>query len=360
MISRLLTVCVCFFIFALLRYPAPLTEAAAGAFSLWFTSVLPSLFPFLAAIGMLLRLGAAEKLGRLCSPLTKPLFALSGICAFPLAAGLLSGYPAGANTVAQLYEQRRISLSEAQKVLLFCNAPGPLFVLGTAGTTFFGSPVLGYCMLLAIWAGTLLTGISYRSLPTNYSDKTLNLPAQKKEPFFLLFSSAVKDALLTSAQIGGYLVCFCVLQEGLTQTGFFALLSHSLSFLPVSGAFLQAFSGGLLEMTNGIHWISLSPDSLRLRASTAVFLLAFGGFSIFGQILGVLRNVPIKPLSLLSAKIRQAFFSLLIFQLFWSVAETQAQKAVPVFSTHTATAFPTLYAFLSILLLCSLLLAKQK
>lgn len=145
MIARLLTVCVCFFIFALLRYPAALTEAAARAFSLWFSSVLPSLFPFLAAIGILLRMGAAEKLGRLCAPLTKPLFSLSGICAFPLAAGLLSGYPAGANTVAQLYEQRRISLSEARKVLLFCNAPGPLFVLGTAGTTF--SAVLYWAML---------------------------------------------------------------------------------------------------------------------------------------------------------------------------------------------------------------------
>ena len=79
MIARLLTVCVCFFIFALLRYPAALTEAAAGAFFLWFSSVLPSLFPFLAAIGILLRMGAAEKLGRLCAPLTEPLFSLSGI-----------------------------------------------------------------------------------------------------------------------------------------------------------------------------------------------------------------------------------------------------------------------------------------
>ena len=113
-------------------------------------------------------------------------------------------------------------------------------------------------------------------------------------------------------------------------------------------------------MTKGIHGVSLSPDSLRLRASAAVFLLSFGGFSIFGQILGVLRNVPISPFSLLSAKIRQAFFSVLVFQCFYFLAETQAQKAVPVFSTHTATAFPTLYGLLSVLLLCSLLLERQK
>lgn len=360
MISRLLTICVCFFIFVLLRYPAALTEAAAGAFSLWFSSVLPSLFPFLAAICILLRMGVAEKLGRLCAPLTKPLFSLSGICAFPLAAGLLSGYPAGANAVAQLYEQRRISLSEAQKILLFCNAPGPLFVIGTAGTAFFGSPVLGYAMLLAIWIGTLLTGISYRSAPSQNSSNPALFSAQKKEPFSLLFSAAIKDALLTCAQIGGFLVCFCVLLEGLAQAGVFAFLSHILSFLPISPEFLQSFSGGLMEMTNGIHGISLSPDSLRLRSSAAVFLLAFGGISIFGQILGVLRDVPIKPFPLLCAKLRQGLFSVLVFQFFYSVAETQAQKAVPVFSTHTATAFPTLYGFLSILLLCSLLWERQK
>ena len=170
----------------------------------------------------------------------------------------------------------------------------------------------------------------------------------------------MKDALLTSAQIGGFLVCFCVLQEGLAQAGFFDLLSNALSFLPVSSEFLRAFSGGLLEMTKGIHGVSLSPDSLRLRASAAVFLLSFGGFSIFGQILGVLRNVPISPFSLLSAKIRQASFSVLVFQCFYFLAETQAQKAVPVFSTHTATAFPTLYGLLSVLLLYSLLLERQK
>ncbi len=249
MIARLLTICVCFFIFALLRYPAALTEAAARAFSLWFSSVLPSLFPFLAAIGILLRMGAAEKLGRLCAPLTKPLFSLSGICAFPLAAGLLSGYPAGANTVAQLYEQRRISLSEARKVLLFCNAPGPLFVLGTAGTTFFGSPALGYTMLLAVFVGTILTGISYRSIPTDSNNQMPILPAQKKEPFSLLFSSAVKDALLTSAQIGGFLVCFCVLQEGLTQAGFLCLAFQCF-------VFSACFSG----IFTGVFWRSTGND----------------------------------------------------------------------------------------------------
>ncbi len=89
-------ICACFLIFALLRYPAAMLAASAESASLWFTRVLPSLFPFMAACGLLLRLGAAERLGSFLQPVMKPLFGLPGICAFPFFLGILSGYPMGA------------------------------------------------------------------------------------------------------------------------------------------------------------------------------------------------------------------------------------------------------------------------
>ena len=80
-------ICACFLIFALLRYPAAMLAASAESASLWFTRVLPSLFPFMAACGLLLRLGAAERLGSFLQPVMKPLFGLPGICAFPFFLG---------------------------------------------------------------------------------------------------------------------------------------------------------------------------------------------------------------------------------------------------------------------------------
>ncbi|MEI3524406.1 MAG: hypothetical protein V8Q36_10145 [Anaerotignum sp.] len=124
------------------------------------------------------------------------------------------------------------------------------------------------------------------------------------------------------------------------------MLSNVLSFLPVSPEFLQAFSGGLLEMTKGIHGVSLSPDSLRLRASAAVFLLSFGGFSISGQILGVLRNVPISPFF---PVIRQnttgilfcAGFSMLLL----SGRNTSTKSSSRIFHTYGNCFSDTLWAF---------------
>ena len=249
MIARLLTVCVCFFIFALLRYPAALTEAAARAFSLWFSSVLPSLFPFLAAIGILLRMGAAEKLGRLCAPLTKPLFSLSGICAFPLAAGLLSGYPAGANTVAQLYEQRRITLSEARKVLLFCNAPWTAVCIGYSWYNFFRQSSTGLYHAAGSFCGNHLEWY-FLSLHSNrFQQSNAHSSGTKKRAFFSALFLRCKRRPFdfgTNRRLSGMLLCFA----GGTYPSWFLCLAFQ------RAVFSACFSG----IFTGVFWRSIGND----------------------------------------------------------------------------------------------------
>ncbi len=349
-VSRLITVCVCFLLYALLRYPQEMLQASAKGFSLWFSTVLPSLFPFLAATGILLRMGVAEILGRFLQPLMSPLFGVSGICAFPFVSGLLSGYPAGAKATAMLYETHQLSLSEAQKVLRFCNNPGPLFIIGTVGTGFLGNAGFGYALLLATSCGAILTGICFRSVPS--APILSNIRSQpKKEPFFPLFSNAVTDALFTCAQIGGCLVFFCVCSEALLQSGFLSLLARGFHWLPVSEAFLQAAVSGCLEMTNGAFQFSTAPDNLRLRLSATAALLSFGGLSILGQTCSVLQSVPIRFRAYLGAKCCNAGFSALLMYGLFPFFETCTQKAVPVFSAHTATAFPLLFSVFAFCLL---------
>ena len=141
--ALLLGSCACFLIFALLCFPAEMLAASAKGVQLWLTKVFPSLFPFLVACGILLRIGAAQRMGAALRPLMQPLFHLPGIAAFPFFFGLLSGYPMGAKLTAQLYEQRQLSLADAQQLLAFSNCPGPLFLIGTVGVGFFGIPAFG-------------------------------------------------------------------------------------------------------------------------------------------------------------------------------------------------------------------------
>ena len=53
--------------------------------------MIPSLFPFFAAVSLLLQLGAAEALQGACGKIMGPLFHMRGACALPLLAGLLGG-----------------------------------------------------------------------------------------------------------------------------------------------------------------------------------------------------------------------------------------------------------------------------
>ena len=252
--ALLLGSCACFLIFALLCFPAEMLAASAKGVQLWLTKVFPSLFPFLVACGILLRIGAAQRMGAALRPLMQPLFHLPGIAAFPFFFGLLSGYPMGAKLTAQLYEQRQLSLADAQQLLAFSNCPGPLFLIGTVGVGFFGMPAFGYLLWLSAFLGAVATGILFRrkkSVPTFHS---VSVPSC--QTLAEVLSASVADALRTILLIGGYLILFAVLSAAMEQAGLFSLLSRLLFFLPLSTETLRGFCSGILEMTNGAHLLS--------------------------------------------------------------------------------------------------------
>ena len=342
--SLLLGSCACFLIFALLRFPEAMLAASTEGVNLWLTKVFPSLFPFLVACGILLRIGAAQRMGAVLHPLMRPLFRLPGIAAFPFFFGFLSGYPMGAKLTAQLYEQKQLSLSDAQHLLAFSNCPGPLFLLGTIGVGFFGMPAFGYLLWLSVFLGAVATGILFRrekSVPVFPSGSVPSCQSLTD-----VLSAAVADALRTILLIGGYLILFGVLSAALEQAGLFSLLSRLLFFLPLSTETLRGLCSGILEMTNGAYLLSRSPDDLRLRLTLVAFLVSFGGLSILGQTFGVLAAVPISKKDYVKGKLTNALFSSLSFFLLYPLFYPYAQKEVPVFFSFTETSFTLSFLWL--------------
>ena len=324
--TLLLGGCACFLIFALLCFPTEMLAASAEGVQLWLTKVFPSLFPFLVACGILLRIGAAQRMGAALRPLMQPLFHLPGIAAFPFFFGLLSGYPMGAKLTAQLYGQRQLSLADAQQLLAFSNCPGPLFLIGTVGVGFFGMPAFGYLLWLSAFLGAVATGILFRR-----KKSVAPLPSASASPYQPLtevLSASVADALRTILLIGGYLILFAVF------------------FLPLSTETLRGLCSGILEMTNGAHLLSLSPDSLRLRLTLVAFLVSFGGLSILGQTFGVLAAMPISKKDYIKGKCTNALFSSLSFFLLYPFFYPYAQKEVPAFFSLTETSFTLSFLWL--------------
>ena len=333
----LLECCTCFLIYALLRFPDALLLASAESVQLWLTKVFPSLFPFLVACGILLRIGAARQMGKLLQPFMQPFFRLPGIAAFPFFFGMLAGYPMGAKLTALLYEEKQLSLADAQHLLTFSNCPGPLFLIGTVGVSFFGTAAYGYLLWLSAFLGAICTGLFLR-LPKKECLLSSRTPSPSAHTSLTeVLSCAVADALQTILLIGGYLILFGVLSAAMAEIGLFSLLSRLFFFLPLSTETLHGICSGLLEMTNGAYLLSRSADALPLRLGLTAFLVSFGGLSIIGQTLGVLAAVPISKKDYLKGKLLHALFSSLSFSILYPLFQKYTQKDTSVFFSLTET-----------------------
>ena len=247
----------------LLTSPQHAAQAVREGLSLCARSVIPSLFPFLAAVGLLLKLGAADWLQGLFAPLMRPLFRMRGVCALPLLTGLLGGYPAGARTAAGLYDEGILTKGEAELLLGFCNNCGPAFLLGFVGTEVLGGGALGMELLLIHVLSALLTGAILCRLAGGRSPAALPCPMPEVSlPFGRAFTQAVTEAADASLRIAAFVVFFRVL----------------VALVP-----MPSWLTGGLEMVTGLTALPQGGGSL----AAAAVLTAWGGLSVHCQTMAV-------------------------------------------------------------------------
>ena len=244
--------------------------AAAEGLLLCGRSVIPALFPFMAASTMLVSLGfgewAAPRLAGLMS-----LYRLPGPAGSALLLGLVGGYPIGARTAAELYKKGSLTQEEAERLLSFCNNSNPVFLISVLGGGVFGSPRTGVYLWLIHVLSALLTGFFFRGgrKTARRQRVSRNTPCQE-----ISFASAFVEGIRSAC--GNMLaVCGFVL--------FFYVLASPLSAL---GGPLGAGLVGFLEL------FSLTP---LLAADRMGFILAsacagWGGLSILCQTAAVLEG----------------------------------------------------------------------
>ena len=247
----------------LLLRPETVSAAVRDGLSLCGRTVIPSLFPFFVVTSLLLQLGLADGLQGLCAPFMGPLFRLRGVCAMPLLAGLVGGYPSGARTAVELYQQGRLSRQEAELLLGFCDNCGPAFLLGYVGVTVLDSARAGLWLYLIHVSAALTTGLILCRLVKDRGPALLpsRLPA-KTVSFAQALTSSVSSALTSSLNICAFVVAFAVL-TALLPTG------------------LPPAVSGVLEMVSGTA--GLAPGRAGFIAAAAI--VGWGGLSVHCQAL---------------------------------------------------------------------------
>lgn len=225
-----------------------------------FETLIPSLFPFILASTLL----TASLLGRKI-PLLGQLCRFMGMPAGTeslFVAGLLGGYPVGAQCVANAAKGGYISREKASRMLAYCSNAGPAFLFGI-GTRLF--PSSWYCW--AVWAVHILSAIVTAFLtPRSEAD-----PGYTAQAGSLSLSAALRAAVQTMALICGWVVLFRVM-----------LAFCQRWFLWVLPQWTQLLFSGVLELANGSCSLALLAQVEARFILFAVFL-GFGGLCVAMQ-----------------------------------------------------------------------------
>ena len=265
---------------ALLLRPQAAADGARAGLLLCAQTLIPALFPFMAASGLLLRLGAPQRLGEALSPLSRRLFGVGGAGGGAFLLGIFGGYPLGAVTVTELFQSGALEKKEAERLLAFCDNSGPAFIVSAVGTAAFGSAGTGFFLYFVHVLAAVLAGALARPKSGAQGAK---MPAAAPAAFPRAFTESVRAATGTMVTVCGFAVFFNVLVGLLDADGGLSLAVGGISSqFGAALHFTRALLLGVLELGTGAAALQgLAPDAANL--SLAAFLLGWGGLSVHAQ-----------------------------------------------------------------------------
>lgn len=299
------------FIIFLIMFSKTNILAVQNAISLFFEKVFPSLFPFFIAADLLSHTNIINILNTILSPIMKPLFNVSGKGAFPFIMGIISGYPTGAKIVSDFRKNNICTKVECERLLAYTNNSGPLFIIGTVGSSLFLSTEIGILLLITHIFGTLTVGIIFRFYKNNYYRNENIVDELDIDNFSSILTESIFNSFKTTGMIFGFIIMFSIINNILLTSG-------------ILKVFPSAIIGSILstcEITNGINYISMIKSSnLTIQLILTSFFLGFGGISVLMQVYSIISktDLSIKPyiLGKLLHGLTSAIYTLIIILLF--------------------------------------------
>ncbi len=273
----------------LVMFPQESVGAAKSGVQICADVIVPSLFPFFVLSSMAVRLGLADKLGRLLEPVMRPLFNVGGAASTAFVLGFIGGYPVGAKTVISLYENGSCTKSEAERLLSFCNNSGPAFILGVVGAGIFSSSLVGLLLYLSHTAASVCIGVLFRKWGGKSANVRAKPQAAKSEKFPAAFTGSVASAFRSSLNICGFVIFFTVFIKLLFTAGVMPFLSDVIGavFSPLGfdDIWAERLLTGIIEISSGVWSLKGAAGELQSSMALAAFMLGWAGLSVHCQVL---------------------------------------------------------------------------
>ncbi len=278
---------------ALLFNSSEVVESIKLSFSICINNLFPTLIPLLLISNIFINYNLMNDLNDIFGTFFNKIFGINKNTTFSIIMSMISGTPSNAKYLKDTYDLNLIDESDINDCLKFCHFTNPIFILNTIGLTFLNSKKLGLIILISHFLSSFIIGI-FRKKRKVFKEN-FNTNKKDKKNFISILSNSIISSFNTLLIILGVittcLMLTCILNKVL-------LINQDYKFIY-----------GLLEITQGLKYLSISNLSINIKAIISSFLISFGGICIHIQVFSILDNKKIRYIPYFLSRIIQGMFS---------------------------------------------------
>jgi len=278
-------------------------EAVSASLKLCFSTVIPSLFPFMVLSSAFVGNFSGDSFGIIGS-FTGHMLGISGCAAPVFICSLVCGYPIGAKCTLELYKAKKISASEAESLIAYLNNAGPLFVIGAVGIGMFGSLKAG----IILYAVQTISALSAGMLLKRNTERKI-IPSISQKKYSKDFTTCVCESVVNILNVCGFIVFFAVIN---------ALVMPVLARAP---SVVRCLVASFLEITNGMSCIKSDFTAISQRLIIASAALGWSGLSVHMQVKSILQDTNLSMKKYYATRIYMCIFSAILTYILVSFSD---------------------------------------
>lgn len=296
----LIVVVLSVFFVLLFVFSKDISSSIIFSISIWKDNLLPSLFPFFVMSDLLLAYGFVDIISFFLGAIMTKWFYLPKDAAFAFFVSLFSGFPSGSKYVNDLLNAKKISIEDANYLIMFTHFANPFFIVTTISLFLLSNVKAGYIILISHILSNIIVAFIFRKKKVilnndNNYKKAFYLSSPDK-PFITILTNSIFKSFKTLVNMLGIIMIFLMITTIIKK------------IIPVRGI-TNGLLSGFLEMTQGVKYISSLDISLPIKASILSAIVSFSGLSVHFQVKSIIDGTDIKYSNFLKARVVQSFIS---------------------------------------------------
>ncbi len=353
----ILSLFILIFLSALIIFPSEASEGVKKGLNYSGSLLIPSLFPFMVLSSFITRSGFSEIVGRIFAKPVRIIFGLPPICSSAIILSLVGGFPVGAKCVRLLYDNKQISSTQAQQMMLFCVCSGPAFLITAIGSIMLNNIKSGIILYISQIVSCIILGVISRIIyPENSVFKSSDKKTKNKANIVSSFILSSSDGAKAITEMTALVVLFSMFINIFEDTGLNSSVEFLLLHIGISKQLSDVIIPIFLEITSACSKICNGGLSLWVLS----FAVGFGGICVHLQILSILNGIKVQKFRFIVFRFINASISCIITYIiciFYNpVSETFATQNI----YDTSLTSSTMAGTASLVIMCIIFLISLR